>query len=56
MPHKADAVIQIEDTTSLEKDSKGKVKKIQIVGSSNCGGSHSNKIKIEIGQDVNQAI
>jgi hypothetical protein len=24
--------------------------------SSNCGGSHSNKIKIEIGQDVNQAI
>jgi gephyrin len=58
VPLQADAVIQIEDTISLEKNELGQDLKIEIVGGGGgCGGgatAHSNndEIDIKIGQDI----
>ena len=53
VPLKSDAVIQIEDTVSLEKNSSGHDTKIEIVGTSGCGGGgESNEIDIKLGQDI----
>lgn len=52
VPLKADAVIQIEDTISLEKNELGQDTKIEIVGTSSCGGAESNEIIIKLGQDI----
>jgi gephyrin len=57
VPFKADAVVQIEDTISLEKNVKGNDTKIKIVSSGVCGGggsgtNTSNQVKIDIGQDI----
>lgn len=52
VPLKADLVIQIEDTESLDKDVSGIDKKIRIVGSSGCGGGHKSKIGLKLGQDI----
>ncbi len=53
VPFKADAVVQIEDTISLEKNSTGNDTKIQIVSSSvGCSGKKLEKIEIPIGQDI----
>lgn len=53
VPLKADAVIQIEDTISLEKNSNGQDTKIEIVGTSGCGGgSETSRIDLKLGQDI----
>ncbi|CAF0821420.1 unnamed protein product [Brachionus calyciflorus] len=52
VPLKSDLVIQIEDTISLEKDSNNADKKIEIVSTSTCGGVHSGKIELKLGQDI----
>ena len=52
VPLKADAVIQIEDTISLEKNQYGQDTKIEIVGTSSCGGGEANEIDIKLGQDI----
>ena len=55
VPLKADAVIQIEDTIPLEKNDLNQDVKIEIVGTSGCGGSsgaESSEINIKIGQDI----
>ena len=55
IPHRADAVIQIEDTVSLAKDELGHDTKIEIVENSGCGGGGGEKRKVvdvKIGQDI----
>lgn len=60
VPRKADAVVQIEDTISLEKNAKGEDTRIQIVSSTSCGGgcehkreaAKSSKVNIQIGQEI----
>lgn len=53
VPLKADAVIQIEDTISVEKDHQGADKVIEIVGTSGCGGQESHgQIDLKLGQDI----
>ena len=48
-----DAVVQIEDTICLEKNSLGKDAIIEVVGTTvGCGGQQSNQINISIGQDI----
>ena len=52
MPLKADAVVQIEDTISLEKDESGHDTKIEVVETSTCGGDLTKEINIKKGQDI----
>jgi gephyrin len=53
VPLKANAVIQIEDTISLQKDENGQDTKIEIVGTSGCGGSsNSTSVDLQVGQDI----
>lgn len=53
VPLRADAVIQIEDTISLEKNSNGHDSKIEIVATTGCGGTGGDgKIDLKLGQDI----
>ncbi|RNA15041.1 Gephyrin [Brachionus plicatilis] len=52
VPLNCDLVIQIEDTMSIEKDEYNRDKRIEIVSTSGCGGSHSSRISLKMGQDI----
>jgi gephyrin len=56
VPLMADAVIQIEDTIAVEKDSNGLEKKIQIVATTGCGGGEGHEkthfLELKLGQDI----
>jgi molybdopterin biosynthesis enzyme len=52
VPLKADAVVQIEDTVSLNKDENGHDTKIIVVETNSCGGDLTKEINIKLGQDI----
>jgi gephyrin len=52
VPLKADLVVQIEDTISLEKNEKGVDQKIEIVSASGCGGGKKTSVSLKLDQDI----